>query len=80
MVNLDFLKQPIITEKTTKFIEQKQYIFDVDPKLTKKQMKKIIYSNYRKRVKSIRTYRILKNTNIKKRVIFCFEKTKAKAQ
>lgn len=55
--NIDFLKKPVITEKATKFIEQKQYIFDVHPKLTKTQMKKILQSYYGKKIKSIRTQR-----------------------
>ena len=65
-----YLKKPVLTEKTTKLIEKKQYTFDVDPKLTKKQIKKVFQENYNIQVKSINTYRIKKK--LKKRVIIHF--------
>lgn len=64
----DFIKKPVITEKTTKLIEQKQYTFDVDAKLTKTQIKKIFEQYYGIQIKSIRTHRIEKK-NLKKRAI-----------
>nr|AYC63943.1 ribosomal protein L23 [Flabellia petiolata] len=52
----DYLKQPVITDKTTKLIEQKQYTFDVDLQLTKKQIKKIFEEYYGIKIKSIKTF------------------------
>ena len=72
---IDFFKKPVITEKTTKFIEQKQYTFDVDSQLTKKQIKKIFEYYYDIKCRSIKTHRIQKNSpKPLKRVILCFYK------
>ena len=72
---IDFVKKPVITEKTTKFIEQKQYTFDVDAQLTKKQIKKIFEYYYDIKCRSIKTHRIQKNSpKPLKRVILCFYK------
>lgn len=74
----DFLKRPVITEKATKLIEQKQYTFDVDSQLTKKQIRKIFEYYYGSSIKSIKTHRIGLSTNGRqkpiKRVILCFSK------
>ena len=72
----DFLKRPVITEKATKLIEQKQYTFDVDSRLTKKQIQKIFEYYYGISIKSIKTHRIGKKNIPKpiKRVILCFSK------
>lgn len=72
----DFLKKPVITEKATKQIEQKQYTFDVDSQLTKKQIQKIFEYYYGISIKSIKTHRIGKKKTSKpiKRVILCFSK------
>lgn len=63
----DFIKKPVITEKTTKLIEQKKYTFDVDPQLTKQQIKKIFEKYYNIRIKSIQTYRIEKRRTVQKK-------------
>lgn len=71
----DFIKKPVITEKTTKFIEQKQYTFDVDSQLTKKQIKKIFEYYSGIQIQSIKTHRIQKNSHKPiKRVMLCFSK------
>ena len=72
----DFLKRPVITEKATKRIEQKQYTFDVDSQLTKKQIQKIFEYYYGIHIKSIKTHRIRQKNSSKpiKRVILCFSK------
>ena len=74
----DFLKRPVITEKATKLIEQKQYTFDVDSQLTKKQIRKIFEYYYGSSIKSIKTHKIGLGTNGRqkpiKRVILCFSK------
>ena len=72
---IDFFKKPVITEKTTKFIEQKKYTFDVDSQLTKKQIKKIFEYYYGMKCQSIKTHRIRKNSQKPiKRVMLCFYK------
>nr|BBD21677.1 50S ribosomal protein L23 [Poropsis sp. ID1_4] len=53
----DFLRQPIITDKTTKLIEKKQYVFDVNLQITKKQIKQIFEEYYKIPIKSIKTFR-----------------------
>ena len=71
----NFLKRPIITDKTMKLVEQNKYVFDVNLKLTKKQIKKIFEEYYENPVKSIKTFR--KNEKKKspnKRVILRFLK------
>lgn len=73
---IDFLKKPVITEKTTKFIEQKKYTFNVDSQLTKKQIKKIFEYYYGMKCQSIKTLRYRKAMPNKpiKRVMLCFYK------
>ena len=36
---IDLLKYPVITEKSTRFLENNQYTFDVDLRLTKTKIK-----------------------------------------
>lgn len=76
----DFLKKPVITDKTTKLIEHKIYTFDVDSQLTKKQIKEIFENFYGLPIQSIKTHRIAKKkkrfyNKLKpvKRVFLCFE-------
>lgn len=73
---IDFFKKPVITEKTTKLIEQKQYTFDVDSQLTKKQIKKIFEYYYDTKCQSIKTHRVYSLNPNKpiKRVMLCFSK------
>nr|YP_009519682.1 ribosomal protein L23 [Udotea flabellum]AYC65693.1 ribosomal protein L23 [Udotea flabellum] len=72
----DFVKKPIITDKTTKFIEQKQYVFDVNLHLTKRQIKQIFEQYYGVPIKSIKTFRKNERNkkSPKKRVILRFFK------
>nr|BBD21594.1 50S ribosomal protein L23 [Rhipidosiphon lewmanomontiae] len=69
----NFLKQPIITDKTMKLFEQKQYVFDVSLQLTKKQIKQIFEEYYESPVKSIKTFR-KKKKSLNKRIILRFKK------
>nr|AYC64144.1 ribosomal protein L23 [Johnson-sea-linkia profunda] len=55
---VDFLKKPVLTEKTTKFLEQKQYTFEVDVQLTKTQIKQIFEQYYGRKIKSVQTNRV----------------------
>lgn len=70
----NFLRRPIITAKTTKLIEKKQYVFDVNFQLTKKQIKQIFEKYYGVPIKSIKTFRRYEKNkkSPNKRVILCF--------
>ncbi|MCL2923362.1 MAG: 50S ribosomal protein L23 [Trichodesmium sp. MAG_R04] len=39
---VDIIKNPVITEKATRLMELNQYTFDVDPRVTKPMIKKVI--------------------------------------
>lgn len=39
---IDLVKYPVLTEKSVRLIENNQYTFDVEPKLNKIQIKKLI--------------------------------------
>lgn len=70
---MDFVKKPIITEKTTRLIEKKQYVFDVDLKLNKYQIKKLFKNYYGIGIESVRTYKNSKRK--RKRVILRFKES-----
>nr|YP_009367398.1 ribosomal protein L23 [Sarcinofilum mucosum]ARK14423.1 ribosomal protein L23 [Sarcinofilum mucosum] len=38
---IDLVKYPVLTEKSYRLIEKNQYTFDVDPRLTKPQIRKL---------------------------------------
>ena len=78
----DFLKKPIVTEKAIKNIEKNKYTFDVDAKLTKKQIKKIFEELYSIRISSIQTHRHAPHKKGQvplKRVIMCLPKASLRA-
>lgn len=52
---LDLIKYPIITDKTTKLIEENQYSFAVDRKANKIYIKKAIEYIFNVKVKNINT-------------------------
>mgnify|MGYP006267005841 FL=1 len=55
---IDNVKSFVLTEKSTKFIEnQNQYTFDVDPKLTKPQIRQFIEKVFNVKVISVNTHR-----------------------
>ncbi len=53
----DLIKQPIITEKATRLLEDNQYVFDVVPKATKPEIKAAIESLFDVKVTSVNTIR-----------------------
>jgi len=53
----DLIKQPIITEKATRLLEDNQYVFDVVPKATKPEIKAAIESLFDVKVTSVNTLR-----------------------
>ena len=60
---IDLIKYPLLTDKTTRLIEDNQYSFAVDPKANKTTVKKAIEYIFQVRIKSINT----SNQPIKKR-------------
>ncbi len=55
---LDLVKYPVIrTEKTTRLIENNQYTFDVDVRLTKIQIRKLVEEFFNVKVLAINTHR-----------------------
>lgn len=55
---LDLVKYPVIrTEKSTRLIENNQFSFDVDMRLTKPQIKKLIEEFFNVKVLAVNTHR-----------------------
>lgn len=55
---LDLVKYPVIrTEKATRLIENNQFSFDVDMRLTKPQIKKLIEDFFNVKVLAVNTHR-----------------------
>lgn len=53
------IKRPIFTEKTTRLLEKSgQYVFDVDPSLTKPRIRSLIEKRFSVRVSSVNVHRI----------------------
>lgn len=52
------IKRPIITEKALKLGAQRQYVFEVDPRANKIQIKQAIERLFEVKVESVRTVRI----------------------
>ncbi|MCL6589171.1 MAG: 50S ribosomal protein L23 [Firmicutes bacterium] len=53
------IKRPIVTEKTTKLMEQNKYCFVVDPKANKTQIKHAIEEIFKVKVKAVNTLNLL---------------------
>lgn len=49
------IKRPVITEKTTKMMEENKYCFIVDPKANKTQIKQAIEMIFNVKVESVNT-------------------------
>lgn len=54
-VFLTIIKKPVITDKTTKLLENNQYCFQVDPKVDKLKIKKAIEYIFDVKVKKVNT-------------------------
>ena len=53
---IDLVKYPVITEKSYRLIEKNQYTFDVDPRLTKPQIKKVFENLFQVNVVAVNTH------------------------
>ncbi len=61
-INPDIIRYPIITDKTTKDLENNKYYFKVTKRSTKQQIKKTIENVFEVKVKSINTLNIAPKT------------------
>jgi large subunit ribosomal protein L23 len=48
---------PLFTEKSARILENNQYTFDVDPKLTKPEIKNLLEKTFQVKVVSLNTHR-----------------------
>lgn len=55
---IEIIKRPIITEKAMMLAEKGQYVFEVDPKASKPQIKQAVEDMFEVNVTSIRTARV----------------------
>jgi large subunit ribosomal protein L23 len=53
------IKRPLITEKTTKLMEENKYCFLVDPKANKTQIRQAIEQIFHVKVKNVNTMNVL---------------------
>lgn len=53
------IKKPLITEKTTKLMEENKYCFLVDPKANKTQIRQAIEQIFNVKVKDVNTMNVL---------------------
>nr|YP_009367822.1 ribosomal protein L23 [Neodangemannia microcystis]ARK14777.1 ribosomal protein L23 [Neodangemannia microcystis] len=54
---IDLVKYPVVTEKSCRLIEINQYTFDVDLRLTKPQIKKLVENLFSVNVIAVNTHR-----------------------
>jgi len=52
----ELVKRPLITERTTKLMEENKYSFLVDPKANKTQIKQAIEEIFKVKVKTVNTF------------------------
>ncbi len=55
----ELVKRPLITEKTTKLMEENKYCFLVDPRANKTQIKQAIEEIFNVKVKAVNTFNLL---------------------
>ncbi len=61
---IDLVKYPVVTEKSVLGIMNSQYTFDVDLKLNKSQIKKLIQDLFKVNVIAVNTHRPPKKKNV----------------
>ncbi len=54
----DVIKRPVITERTSEFVEQLKYVFEVDLKANKTEIKQAIEQIFKVKVASVNTLRM----------------------
>lgn len=53
---IDLIKHPVITAKSCQLFEKNQYTFDVDPRLTKPQIKKLFENLFQVNIIAVNTH------------------------
>lgn len=51
----DIIKKPVITEESTELMEEKKYVFEVDPKANKTEIKQAVESIFNVKVIKVNT-------------------------
>ncbi|MBN2980499.1 MULTISPECIES: 50S ribosomal protein L23 [Cohnella] len=54
----DIIKRPVITERTSEFIDQLKYVFEVDIKANKTEIKQAVEQIFKVKVASVNTMRV----------------------
>jgi large subunit ribosomal protein L23 len=54
----DIIRRPVITEKSTELMEQRKYVFEVDPRANKVEIKKAIEQIFGVKVEQVNTMRV----------------------
>lgn len=54
----DVIKRPVITEKSTDLMEEKKYVFEVDPKSNKTEIKQAVESIFNVKVEKVNTVKV----------------------
>jgi large subunit ribosomal protein L23 len=54
----DIIKRPIITERTSEMMADKKYVFEVDPRVNKTEIKQAVEHIFKVKVTSVNTMRV----------------------
>lgn len=54
----DVIKRPVITERTSEFVEAQKYVFEVDLKANKTEIKQAIEAIFKVKVVNVNTLRV----------------------
>jgi len=54
----DLIKRPVVTERTSEFIEQRKYVFEVELKANKTEIKQAIEQIFKVKVTNVNTLRM----------------------
>jgi len=54
----DIIKRPVITERTSEFVDQLKYVFEVDLRTNKTEIKQAIEAIFKVKVVSVNTMRV----------------------
>lgn len=54
----DIIRRPVITEESTDLMEEKKYVFEVDPRANKVEVKKAIEEIFDVKVEKVNTMRV----------------------
>ena len=76
-MNYEIIKAPVITEKTSNLANENVYVFKVDKKANKTQIKQVIEAKFGVKVESVNTTntqskkkRVIENKRTKKQLVY----------